>query len=159
MGLISRVSSRTYRSTTKKPPTMLRISLTKTMVARRPLTTTSIKNTDLVQSLYVSKIQEYAKMSAAGQLDYSSVNAGIEAAKERAGGLGDMESFPVLNFTDADHGAASKFSLSTGSDVSAVDGSGQVQLNYQRHQLWILLLEFQRATLKIFRDFLFFIKF
>merc|ERR1711881_717863 len=131
MGLISRVSSRTYRSSTKKYPIMLR-SITKatykTSVSRRPITTSSIKSTDLVQSLYVSKIQEYAKLSAAGKLDFSSVHEEIEAVKERAGAVGDMESFPVLTFKDADHGAASHFDLETSADVISSEGSDETPI-------------------------------
>merc|ERR1712066_72111 len=98
MGLISRVSSRTYRSKTK-------------MFCVRRLTTTAARRVDPIQQIYVSKIKEYAKLASAGRLDQAEVDASIAAAKARLGGSKDMESFPKMEFTDADHSNAVEFKL------------------------------------------------
>merc|ERR1711972_1217177 len=108
MGLISRVSSRTYRivifqTSTKK----LKIK----MFVRRFLTTSAIKRSDPIQAIYVSKIKEYAKLAGAGKLDQAGVQAEIDAAKARLGGSGDMTAFPKLSWEDQDHSEAAKFEL------------------------------------------------
>merc|ERR1711887_474757 len=95
------VSSRTYR----------KIFSTKMFAVRRALTTSALRRVDPIQQIYVSKIKEYAKLSSAGKLDQAEVDAQISAAKARLGGSKDMESFPKMEFTDADHSGAVEFKL------------------------------------------------
>ena len=76
---------------------------------RRFLTTSTLKRSDPIQAIYVQKVQEYAKLASSGKLDQSEVNAEIEAAKARLGGSADMNSFPKIEFKDADHSGSVKF--------------------------------------------------
>merc|ERR1712117_258689 len=101
MGLISRVSSRTYREV------LFEIK----MFAIRRLTTSAIRRSDPIQAIFVGKIQEYSKLAAAGKLDQAEVQAEIDAAKARLGGSGDMKAFPKLEFSDKDLSAGVAFSL------------------------------------------------
>merc|ERR1712223_462603 len=102
MGLISRVSSRTYRKGFPKNTKMF---------VKRMLTSSAIRRSDPIQQLYVQKIKEYSKLAAAGKIDQAGVNAEIEAAKARLGGSTDMTSFPKMEFKDADHSASVKFDM------------------------------------------------
>merc|ERR1712134_80136 len=103
MGLISRVSSRTYRTYSEVPKKLPK------MFVRRMLTSSAIRRSDPIQQLYVQKIKEYSKLAASGKIDQAAVNAEIDAAKARLGGSADMSAFPKLEFQDADHSAAVKF--------------------------------------------------
>merc|ERR1712178_583351 len=110
MGLISRVSSRTYRKISSISISKI-LKKTFKMFVRRFLTTSAIKRSDPIQALYVSKIKEYAKLASAGKLDQAGVQAEIDAAKARLGGSGDMSAFPKLSWEDQDHSEAAKFEL------------------------------------------------
>merc|ERR1712032_79649 len=102
MGLISRVSSRTYRSLTTQQNKMF---------ALRRMTTSAARKSDPIQALFVGKIKEYSKLSAAGKLDQAEVDAEINAAKARLGATGDMKAFPTLEFSDPDFSKAVDFKL------------------------------------------------
>merc|ERR1712048_1425803 len=106
MGLISRVSSRTYRIVIFQTSTK-KINIK--MFVRRFLTTSAIKRSDPIQAIYVSKIKEYANLASAGKLDQAGVQAEIDVAKARLGGSGDMTAFPKLSWEDQDHSEAAKF--------------------------------------------------
>merc|ERR1712127_627270 len=97
MGLISRVSSRTYRKFR--------------MFALRRFSSSAMRRSDPIQAIFVGKIQEYSKLAAAGKLDQAEVQAEIDAAKARLGGSGDMKAFPALAFADSDLSAGVAFSL------------------------------------------------
>lgn len=79
------------------------------MFLRRFLATSTFKRSDPIQQLYLQKVKEYAKLASAGKLDQSEVNAEIDAAKARLGGSADMNTFPKIQFKDADHSGAVKF--------------------------------------------------
>merc|ERR1711988_121619 len=101
MGLISRVSSRTYREKSKKVK----------MFAIRRMTTSAARKSDPIQAIFVGKIKEYSKLASAGKLDQAEVNAEIEAAKARLGATGDMKAFPKLEFSDPDFSYVVDFKL------------------------------------------------
>merc|ERR1712156_22249 len=101
MGLISRVSSRTYREKSKKF----------NMFAIRRLTTSAARKSDPIQAIFVGKIKEYSKLASAGKLDQAEVNAEIEAAKARLGATGDMKAFPKMEFSDPDFSNVVDFKL------------------------------------------------
>merc|ERR1711934_405229 len=104
MGLISRVSSRTYRSL-NKPTHSIK------MFAIRRLTTSAARKSDPIQAIFVGKIKEYSKLASAGKLDQAEVNAEIDAAKARLGATGDMQAFPKMEFSDPDFSPVVDFKL------------------------------------------------
>merc|ERR1711881_530793 len=99
MGLISRVSSRTYREVSNVLP---RKQKKNNMFALRRMSTSAVRRSDPIQAIFVGKIQEYSKLATAGKLDQAEVQAEIEAAKARLGATGDMKAFPTLEFSDPD---------------------------------------------------------
>merc|ERR1712178_254262 len=101
MGLISRVSSRTYREKSQKIK----------MFGIRRLTTSAARKSDPIQAIFVGKIKEYSKLASAGKLDQAEVNAEIEAAKARLGATGDMKAFPKMEFSDPDFSNVVDFKL------------------------------------------------
>merc|ERR1739848_49427 len=108
MGLISRVSSRTYRKLLSFKNHIFQPK----MFALRRFSTSAMRKADPIQSLYVSKIKEYTKLNAAGKIDTKGIDEEIAAAKARLGGEGkDMTAFPKIEFSEPDLAKAVEFKL------------------------------------------------